>query len=62
MINSFWGDKHNGRVKLEIEEIGGVKIGLEKLEEYFKKINIKSIKIKDNNINNVKIGVKKDKK
>ena len=62
MINSFWGYKHNGGVKLEIEEIGVDKIGLEELEEYLKKINIKSIKIKDNNINNVKIGVKKDKK
>lgn len=67
MIKSFWGDNHNGGMKLEIEEIGGVKIGVEELEEYFKRINIKSIKIRGNNINNVKwsnvkIRVKKNKK
>jgi len=54
MIKSFWGDKHNGGIKLEIEEIRGVKIGIEELEEYLKRINIKSIKIRGNNINNVK--------
>ena len=68
MIKSFWADNDNkDEVKLEIEEIGGVKIGVEELEEYFKRINIKSIKIRGNNINNVKwsnvkIRVKKNKK
>ena len=68
MIKSFWaGNDNKDEVKLEIEEIGGVKIGVEELEEYFKRINIKSIKIRGNNINNVKwsnvkIRVKKNKK
>ena len=61
MIKSFWGDKHNGGMKLEIEEIGRVEIDIEGLEEYLKIINIKSIKIRGNNINNVKIRVKENK-
>lgn len=71
MIKSFWGGNDNKyEVKLEIEDkIGGVKLTLEELEEYFETLNKKGIKIRGNNIinvnvkcSNVKIGVKKDKK
>ena len=69
MVKSFWGGNDNkGVVKLEIEDIGGVKITVEELEEYFETINKKKIKIRGNNINNVKtrdnvkIRIKKDKK
>ena len=67
MVKSFWVDNHNVGIKLEIEDIGGVKQTVKELEEYFETINKKGIKIRGNNINNVKcsnvkIGVKKNKK
>ena len=69
MVKSFWGDNdNNGGIILEIEDIGGVKITVEELEEYFETIKKNKIKIRGNNINNVKtrcnvkIRIKKDKK